>query len=174
MIDVYGRSCFSGRDIYSLLRDIKAHDKLSHLEAEGEREPPHHIGSCQNASPGSLPAGQGPAAAAADTKGMRSIQKLELVWLEQLIFSTKINAVIFMLRIKKKKSRTDNKKKSDTILSQTAACSDSWIGIAGQMDTWSRCLHVEANTPGHSHAFTAGVTHPSGTLGTWLWLLCRH
>lgn len=111
MIDVYGRSCFSGRDIYSLLRDIKAHDKLSHLEAEGEREPPHHIGSCQNASPGSLPAGQGPAAAAADTKGMRSIQKLELVWLEQLIFSTKINAVIFMLRIKKKNQGQITKKK---------------------------------------------------------------
>lgn len=107
MIDVYGCSCFSGRDIYSLLRDIKAHDKLSHLEAEGEREPPHHIGSCQNALPLSLPADQmlHIRPAAADTKGMRSIQKLRLVWLEQLIFSTKINAVIFMLRIKKIKDR---------------------------------------------------------------------
>lgn len=57
-MDVYGRSCFSGRDIYSLLRGIKAHDKLSHLESEGEREPSLHTGSCQKASPGSLPAGQ--------------------------------------------------------------------------------------------------------------------
>lgn len=59
MIDAYGRSCFSGRDIYSLLRGIKAHDKLSHLESEGEREPSHHTGSCLNVSPRSLPDGQG-------------------------------------------------------------------------------------------------------------------
>jgi hypothetical protein len=38
VIDVYGCNCFSGRDIYSLLRGIKARDKLSHLESEGERD----------------------------------------------------------------------------------------------------------------------------------------
>lgn len=36
VIDVYG--CIPGRDLYSLLRNIKSHNKIFHLKPEGERD----------------------------------------------------------------------------------------------------------------------------------------